>query len=69
MDEPKPGDIVTIPFGLGDDVRGRVDHVYGPPALRHVLVWLTPELSDGVVAEDATVSVPLHSLGETAAST
>lgn len=66
MSEPQPGDLVTIPFGLDGEVRGRVEHVYGPPARRHVLLWLTPELSDGVVAEPETISVPLASLIEAA---
>lgn len=59
VDEPVPGSRVRIPLGV-DQVEAEVAEVYGPPARRHVLVWLTPELSDAVVAEPTTVSIPLE---------
>lgn len=41
------------------EVRGRVAEVYGPPALRRVVVALEPQLSSYVVAEPTTVSLPI----------
>lgn len=41
------------------EVRGRVAEVYGPPALRRVVVALEPELSSYVMAEPTTVSLPI----------
>lgn len=58
MDDLAPGTRVRIPFGL-DTIEAEVDHVYGPPERRHVLVWLTPELSE-IVVEPETMSVPLE---------
>lgn len=58
VDDLAPGTRVRIPFGL-DTVEAEVDHVYGPPERRHVLVWLTPELSE-VVVEPETMSVSLE---------
>lgn len=58
MDDLVPGTRVRIPFGL-DTIEAEVDHVYGPPERRHVLVWLTPELSE-IVVEPETMSVPLE---------
>ena len=52
--EPKHGDIVEIPWGNRATVRGRVREVYGH-SHRHVVVILTPVLSDGVVSEDTTL--------------
>ena len=56
--EPKHGDIVEIPWGNRATVRGRVREVYGH-SHRHVVVILTPVLSDGVVSEDTTLSIPV----------
>jgi hypothetical protein len=59
MDDLAPGTRVWVPYAFAD-VEAEVDHVYGPPARPHVLVWLTPELSGEVVFEPATFSVPLE---------
>jgi hypothetical protein len=56
--EPKHGDIVEIPWGNRSTVRARVREVYGH-ASRHVVVVLTPDLSDCIVSEDTTLSVPI----------
>jgi hypothetical protein len=63
VDDLAPGTRIRVPFGL-DEVEGEVDHVYGPPARRHVLVWLTPEVSGEVVAEPITISVPVEAVSE-----
>lgn len=60
--EPAYGDEVVIPWGLDTEVRGTVHEVYGSPGRHHVVVLLTPELSDSVVAEPATVAMPLDSV-------
>lgn len=41
------------------EVRGKVVEVYGAPTRRHVVVELSPELSDYIVAEPTTVSLPI----------
>jgi len=51
-------DEVMIRWGF-TEVRGRVAEVYGPQALRRVVVALEPELSNYVVAEATTVSLPI----------
>lgn len=51
-------DEVMIRWGF-TEVRGRVAEVYGPQALRRVVVALEPELSSYVVAEPTTVSIPI----------
>lgn len=56
--EPKYDEIVEVPWGNRSTVRARVLEVYGH-AVRHVVVLLTPELSDCVVSEDTTLSVPI----------
>ena len=56
--EPKHGDIVEIPWGHRATVRGEVREVYGH-SHRHVVVVLKPGLSDGVVTEDTTLSIPV----------
>jgi hypothetical protein len=55
--EPEYGEIVEIPWGNRHTVRAKVNEVYGH-SIRHVVVLLTPELSD-VVAEPTTLSVPV----------
>jgi hypothetical protein len=55
--EPEYGEIVEIPWGNRHTVRAKVNEVYGH-SIRHVVVVLTPELSD-VVAEPTTLSVPV----------
>lgn len=55
--EPEFGEIVEIPWGNRYTVRATVNEVYGHRT-RHVVVILTPELSD-VVAEATTLSIPL----------
>jgi len=60
------GDEVLIPWGFEDDVRGTVQEVYGPPARRHVVVLLTPEISGPVVDEPSTVSMPAASVRKVA---
>jgi hypothetical protein len=55
--EPKHGDIVEVPWGNRTTVRARVREVYGD-SHRHVVVILTPDLSDGFVSEETTLSVP-----------
>ena len=57
--EPKFGEIVEIPWGNRHTVRGTVHEVYGH-SMRHVVVMLTPELSDYVVSEPTTFSVPIR---------
>lgn len=51
-------DEVMIQWGSAE-IRGRVAEVYGPPALRRVIVALEPELSSYIVAEPTTVSIPI----------
>lgn len=51
-------DEVMIQWGF-TEVRGRVAEVYGPRALRRVVVALEPELSSYVVDEATTVSLPI----------
>lgn len=60
------GDEVLIPWGFEDDVRGTVQEVYGPPARRHVVVLLTPELSGDIVDEPSTVSMPIGAVKKAA---
>lgn len=60
------GDEVLIPWGFDEDVRGTVQEVYGPPARRHVVVLLTPELSGSVVDEPSTVSMPIDAVKKAA---
>lgn len=55
------GDEVVVEWGLAQ-VHGHVHEVYGPPARKHVVVRLTPELSGGAVSEPTTVSVPLEAI-------
>ena len=55
--EPEYGEIVEIPWGNRYTVRATVNEVYGH-AIRHVVVILTPELSD-VVSEPTTLSIPV----------
>lgn len=59
------GDEVLVSWGF-EDVRGRVQEVYGPPARRHVVVLLTPELSGDIVDEPSTVSLPLDAVTKVA---
>lgn len=56
------GALVVIPWARGVEVIGKVHEVYGPPERRHVVVMLTPELSDLIVDEPTTVSLPLSSV-------
>ena len=56
--EPEFGEIVEIPWGNRYKVRARVNEVYGH-SVRHAVVILTPELSDGMVSEPTTQSIPL----------
>lgn len=63
------GDEVLIPWGSKVDVRGTVQEVYGPPARRHVVVLLTPELSGAIVDEPSTVSTPIDSVKKIAPAT
>ena len=60
------GDEVLIPWGFEVDVRGTVREVYGPPARRHVVVLLTPEVSGAIVDEPSTVSMPIDSVKKVA---
>lgn len=62
MSEPHPGERVLVEWGLGGQVGAEVIEVYGPPALRHVLVRLTPQISSDVVDEPTTLSVPLSAV-------
>jgi len=59
------GDVVLVSWGF-EDVRGTVREVYGPPARRHVVVLLTPELSGDIVDEPSTVSVPFDAVTKVA---
>jgi hypothetical protein len=60
------GDEVLVPWGPEYDVRGTVQEVYGPPARRHVVVRLTPELSGPVVDEPTTVAMPIDAVKKVA---
>jgi hypothetical protein len=60
------GDEVLIPWGFEVDVRGTVQEVYGPPARRHVVVLLTPEVSGAIVDEPSTVAMPIDSVKKVA---
>lgn len=60
------GDEVLIPWGFEAEVRGTVQEIYGPPARRHVLVLLTPDLSGYVVDEPSTVSIPIDAVKKVA---
>lgn len=60
------GDEVLIPWGFEEDVRGSVQEVYGPPARRHVVVLLSPELSGPIVSEPSTVSMPMDAVKKVA---
>lgn len=62
MTEPHPGERVLVEWGLDTQVGAEVLEVYGPPALRHVLVRLTPQISSEVVDEPTTLSVPLSAV-------
>lgn len=55
------GQEVTIPWGLAA-VHGTVHEIYGPPARRHVVVRLSPEVSGDVVDEATTVSMPIDAV-------
>ena len=55
--EPEYGEVVEIPWGNRYTVRAKVNEVYGH-SVRHVVVILTPELSD-VVSEPTTLSIPI----------
>lgn len=57
---------VVIPWGFDAEVRGTVEEVYGPPARRHVVVRLTPELSGAIVDEPSTVSMPINAVKKAA---
>lgn len=60
------GDEVLIPWGPATEVRGTVQEVYGPPARRHVVILLTPELTGSVVDEPSTVSMPIDAVKKVA---
>lgn len=60
--EPQPGTRVLVPWGLGEPVEAEVDHVYGPPNRRHVLLWLDPDFSGEMVIERVTISMPLDAI-------
>lgn len=62
MNEPQTGQRVLVEWGLDAQVGAEVIEVYGPPALRHVLVRLTPQLSSDVVDEPTMLSVPLSAV-------
>ena len=55
--EPKYGEEVEIPWGNRSTVRATVHEVYGH-SKRHVVVILTPEMSDYVVSEPTTFWCP-----------
>lgn len=55
------GEEVVLPWGISE-VHATVVEVYGPPGRRSVVVELTPDLSDFVVAEPTTLSVPMERL-------
>lgn len=68
MTEPQPEARVLVEWGLEGHVAADVVEVYGPPARRHVLVRLTPDVSGDVVDEPVTLSVPLHAVKEVEAA-
>ncbi len=55
------GEEVVIPWGV-DEVHGTVREVYGSGERTYVVVDLTPELSDSVVSEPTTVTMPLSAV-------
>lgn len=59
-----PGTRVYVTFGLDGEVVAEVVETYGPPARRHVLVRLSPELSGDVVGEPLLVSLPESAVRE-----
>ncbi|MDD9986496.1 MAG: hypothetical protein OXQ31_09510 [Spirochaetaceae bacterium] len=56
--EPEYGEVVEMPWGNRSTVRGTVHEVYGH-SKRHVVVILTPEMSDYIVSEPTTFSVSI----------
>ena len=57
--EPKYDEIVEIPWGNRSTVRAKVREVYGHASRHVVVVRSRAELSDCVVSEDTTLSVPI----------
>lgn len=68
MTEPKLGERVLVEWGLAGQVHAEVAQVYGPPALRHVLVRLSPEVTGDVVDEPVTISVPVEAVHQVEAA-
>lgn len=68
MTEPKLGERVLVEWGLAGQVQAEVAQVYGPPALRHVLVRLSPEVTGDVVDEPVTISVPVEAVHQVEAA-
>lgn len=68
MTEPQPDTRVLVEWGLEGQVAADVVEVYGPPARRHVLVRLTPEVSGDIVDEPVTLSVPLDAVRQAEAA-
>jgi hypothetical protein len=50
-----------IPWGL-EEVRGRVQQIYGPEWGQKVVVLLTPSMSGFVVDEESTVTLPIDAI-------
>ncbi len=57
-DEPIFGEMVALPWGLGE-VYCYVHEVYGRPDWRQVVLRLSPELT-WVVEQETTVAMPLE---------
>lgn len=56
--EPKYGDVVEFRWGISE-AYGRVIEVYGEPHNRQVVIMIDPEMSDYVVDEPTTISLPI----------
>jgi hypothetical protein len=62
MSEPQIGERVLVKWGPDAQVMAEVMEVYGPDARRHVLVLLTPEVSDDVVDQPTTLALPMYAV-------
>ncbi|MBW3578785.1 MAG: hypothetical protein KY462_13795 [Actinobacteria bacterium] len=58
-DEPVFGELVAIPWGLGE-VYCYVHEIYGRPDRRYVILRSEPELSHYMLDDETTVVVPLE---------
>ncbi|MDP8930703.1 MAG: hypothetical protein M3O70_19580 [Actinomycetota bacterium] len=59
LGEPVFGELVAIPWGLGE-VYCYIHEIYGRPGRRYVVLRLAPALSHYVLDDETTVVVPLE---------